>query len=60
MDRRDKIIIAKLIKDGYKVVVDDPYGDSFLSRYTVYQSVFFDQLKIAIVKENGDVLCLAG
>jgi hypothetical protein len=60
MNKKDKQIIKTLMKQNYKVVVQDPSGETFSERYRVYQAVGFGDLKVVIINDEGTVVGLQG
>ena len=53
-------IIQKLQNEGYHIVVKNPLGTTFTQKYKVYQNFRWDELKVVIIDNQGNVSGLQG
>lgn len=57
---KDEDKIRRLIQKGYHVEIVNPYGNCFSEKYRVWQSIGWNELKTAVVSNNGDITALQG
>jgi len=56
----DSAKIKQLIGQGYHVEVINPDGNTFDQKYRVWQNVGWDNLKVAVIGNNGSVTAVQG